>query len=83
MSNKVTADKFGDTKFQEMYTLAATADRFTFMKWCVEAINEYSCSSRVKKDSFIRSIQADRTVDKMMMRLTNIMLAGEGLAVAA
>lgn len=81
MNNKVTVDKFGDSKFKEMYELSVKTDRNTFIKWCEDAINNYCVSSRAKKDAFIRSIRNDRTVDKMVQRMTNIMLAGEGLAV--
>ena len=75
---QVQRDKFGDAKFAEMYANHRTMDAIAFRKWCIDTIQNHSCSSREKKDGIIRSINATLDKNKLVQMVTNFMLAGEG-----
>jgi hypothetical protein len=76
-------DKFGDSQFETMYKAYREMGPIEFLNWCVEAVEKNCISSRSKKDQFIRELRKMSNKDKMVRMMTNIMLAGEGLGVAA
>lgn len=78
MSSKVTADKFGDDMFREMYSLYTTASLPDFKQWCCNAIQNNTVSSNLKKNEFERAIQAQTNKDRIVKKMTDIMLAGGG-----
>lgn len=79
----LTKDKFGDNMFAEMYTNHRKMDLETFRTYCCGLIKNNTVSSNLKKTQFDLAIKACRTKDQMVKKMTNIMLAGEGLSVAA
>lgn len=80
---KVKTDKFGDNMFTELYAKYAVLPIEEFRQYCVSLIETHTVSKRKDKDVFIRSLQADRSKDKMVKRVSDIMLAGEGMAVGS
>lgn len=78
MTSQVTADKFGDAMFREMYDLYAVAPLAEFKAWCCDAIKNNSVSSNMKKDEFQRSINAQSNKDRVVTKMTNFFLAGTG-----
>ena len=77
----LTKDKFGDSMFAEMYSNHRKMDLEAFRTYCCELIQNNTVSSKLKKTQFTLAIEACRTKDQMVKKITNIMLAGEGLSV--
>ena len=77
----IKVDKFGDSMFAELYKNYAVMPLDQFRDYCITLIQNHTVSAKAKKDAFVRSLQADRNKDKMVKRVSDIMMAGEGLAV--
>lgn len=80
--SKITYDAFPDEKKQELFASYRTDDLKTFQSKVVETIRNNTVSAKIKKESFIRSILECRTKDKILLKITNIFMAGEGFATA-
>lgn len=76
----LTKDKFGDTMFAELYTNYGKMTLPEFREYCISLILNNTVSAKAKKDTFVRSLEGDRNKDRMVKRITDIMLAGEGMS---
>jgi recombinational DNA repair protein RecT len=81
--SKLTYDAFPDEKKQELFESYRKDDLNTFQAKVADAIRNNTVSDKAKKESFIRSIMECRTKDRILQKITNIFLAGEGYGIAA
>jgi hypothetical protein len=79
----IKVDKFGDSMFAELYGNHSKMSLEPFREYCISLVQNHTVSAKAKKDAFIRSLQTDRNKDRMVKRVSDIMLAGEGLAVGS
>lgn len=75
---KLKVDRFGDANFREMYSLHASATFEDFQKWCIEKIQNNTVCSKLKKQEFADAIRACTNKDRIVLKMSNFMLAGEG-----
>jgi hypothetical protein len=80
--NAVTADKFGNDMFAQMYDVYKNADLLGMFRFCEDAIMHNTVSSNKKKANLVNVLRKCKDKDQMVTCMTNIMLAGEGLSVA-
>lgn len=79
MTNSVKVEKFGDDKFAEMYELYRTSSLPDFKAWCVNAIDKNSVAVGLKKQEFTRSINQQASKDRIVQKMTDFFLAGQGM----
>jgi len=79
----VTVDKFGESNAQRLFAEYTRANLPTFREFAIALVDAQTCSSKDKKEYFAREIKKATTKDKILKIVTNIMLAGEGLAVVS
>lgn len=74
-------DKFGDDGFTRIYSAYAQMDVVDFRKFCINEVKTNSCSSQVKKDGFCRELEKLTNKDRIVSKVTNFFMAGEGYKV--
>lgn len=79
----LSTDKFGDQTAKELFANYKVMDLPSYIEYCVGLIKNNMISNKQKKDTFIRAIRECRTKDRVVMKMTSMFLAGEGLAVNA
>lgn len=77
---RVKKDTVGDDGLKFLFEQYATQPIESFRELCKETIEE-STGKRETKDLFIREIEKTNTKDKMLKKVTNYLLAGQGLGV--
>lgn len=77
----VTVDKFGDANARRLFAEYVRSNLPTFRQFAIALVEAQTCSSKDKKAYFARQINSASTKDKVLKIVTNIFLAGEGLAV--
>lgn len=80
---QVKNDMFGDANAQRLFREYGRANLPTFREFAIALVEAQTVSSKDKKAYFAREIQKATTKDKILKIVTNVMLAGEGLAVVS
>ena len=78
---KVQHNKFADEMFQQLYDAYANEGLEEFQKSCIELIDSHSVSSNLKKAEFQNVIRMTPNKDRIVTKMTNFYLSGEGSSV--
>ena len=77
---RVKHDSIGQTGMEQLFQNYETMDQETFRVSCKEII-ERSTGKRSTKDTFLVELDNARSKDLMLKKVTNYLLAGQGLGV--
>lgn len=77
---RVKKDTIGDCGLKALYEVYNTMTTEQFRSYCIDVI-ERSTGKRNTKDKFIREIDSSQYKDLMVKKVTNYLLAGQGLGV--
>lgn len=77
---RVKNDTVGNDGLKALYEAYGTMDKELFRSFCKETI-ESSTGKRSTKDTFIAELNKASSKDVMVQKVTNYILAGQGLGV--